>query len=140
VTVYVASSWRNERQIEVVAELRSAGHEVYDFRHPDGRPGLGAWPERCSVGQLVELLGEQRAVECLAYDLAALLAAWHVVVVLPAGRSTHAELGVALALGTPVCVLLPLAGKIAPELIYGETYLAETVADVVEWLAEVPVP
>ena len=30
--VYVASSWRNERQQEIVRALREAGHDVYD--HP----------------------------------------------------------------------------------------------------------
>jgi hypothetical protein len=39
--IYVASSWRCERQPRVVAALRAAGHQVYDFRHPDsgGPPG-----------------------------------------------------------------------------------------------------
>ena len=32
--VYVATSWRNERQPKVVIALREAGHEVYDFRSP----------------------------------------------------------------------------------------------------------
>lgn len=32
--IYVASSWRNERQPEVVEHLRSFGYEVYDFRNP----------------------------------------------------------------------------------------------------------
>ena len=32
--IYVASSWRNKYQPEVVAALRKAGHEVYDFRNP----------------------------------------------------------------------------------------------------------
>jgi len=30
--IYVASSWRNQFQQEVVQKLRSLGHEVYDFR------------------------------------------------------------------------------------------------------------
>ena len=30
--IYLASSWRNERQPELVRTLRQAGHEVYDFR------------------------------------------------------------------------------------------------------------
>ena len=34
--IYVASSWRNERQPDVVQALRNAGHDVYDFRHPHG--------------------------------------------------------------------------------------------------------
>ena len=32
--IYVASSWRNAQQPAVVARLREAGHEVYDFRNP----------------------------------------------------------------------------------------------------------
>ena len=31
--IYVASSWRDPYQPEVVAALREAGHEVYDFRN-----------------------------------------------------------------------------------------------------------
>ena len=31
--IYVASSWRNEFYPEVVAKLREAGHEVYDFHN-----------------------------------------------------------------------------------------------------------
>jgi len=36
-SIYVASSWRNTHQPSVVAALREAGHDVYDFRNP--RPG-----------------------------------------------------------------------------------------------------
>lgn len=32
--IYVASSWRNPYQPEVVAALRKTGYEVYDFRNP----------------------------------------------------------------------------------------------------------
>lgn len=32
--IYVASSWRNSIQAEIVAALRAEGHEVYDFRNP----------------------------------------------------------------------------------------------------------
>ena len=35
--IYVASSWRNTHQQAIVAALREAGHDVYDFRNP--RPG-----------------------------------------------------------------------------------------------------
>lgn len=37
--IYVASSWRNPYQPEVVAALRKAGHQVYDFRNPEDNPG-----------------------------------------------------------------------------------------------------
>ena len=39
--IYVASSWRNGYYPEVVAKLREAGHDVYDFRNPpSGDPGF----------------------------------------------------------------------------------------------------
>ena len=43
--IYVASSWRNPEQPEVVTALRSLSYEVYDFRNPgDGKSGFG-WRE-----------------------------------------------------------------------------------------------
>ena len=38
--IYVASSWRNQHQPQVVSFLREQGHEVYDFRHPAGKTGF----------------------------------------------------------------------------------------------------
>lgn len=32
--IYVASSWRNVFQQDVVGILRDLGHEVYDFKNP----------------------------------------------------------------------------------------------------------
>ena len=45
--IYVASSWRNKYQPEVVAALRKAGHEVYDFRNPKDNPGGFHWADVC---------------------------------------------------------------------------------------------
>lgn len=42
--VYVASSWRNPLQPAVVAALRAAGIDHYDFRNPDGRTGF-SWKD-----------------------------------------------------------------------------------------------
>ena len=39
--IYVASSWRNSYQQDVVSFLRSEGHEVYDFTHPNGDMSYG---------------------------------------------------------------------------------------------------
>jgi DNA (cytosine-5)-methyltransferase 1 len=43
--IYVASSWRNEQQPEVVKALRDAGHEVYDFRNPSETDKGFAWSD-----------------------------------------------------------------------------------------------
>lgn len=39
--IYVASSWKNEKQPYLVAYLRQLGHEVYDFRDPHRVGGEG---------------------------------------------------------------------------------------------------
>ena len=41
--IYIASSWRNGFQQQLVQELRKRGHKVYDFRHPNGRNDAPVW-------------------------------------------------------------------------------------------------
>ena len=43
--IYVASSWRNVRQPEVVQALRDMGHDVYDFRNPVAGDNGFHWSE-----------------------------------------------------------------------------------------------
>jgi hypothetical protein len=79
--LYVASSWRNARQPEVVARLREAGHEVYDFRNPaPGNTGFMKWADAF-------------------------------VLVHPSGRSAHLEAGWAAGAGKPVVCLLEQGGE-----------------------------
>lgn len=48
--IYIASSWRNGFQQQLVQELRKRGHKVYDFRHPYGRNDAPVW-ESVSITQ-----------------------------------------------------------------------------------------
>lgn len=41
--IYIVSSWRNEHYPEVVAKLRGAGHDVYDFRNPPSGDSCFKW-------------------------------------------------------------------------------------------------
>ncbi len=96
--IYVASSWRNTYQPDVVRVLREAGHSVYDFRNPPGGTGFQweavdpewqAWtPERYR-----ELLGHPVAEAGFKSDYDAMKWADTCVLVLPSGRSAHLEAG-----------------------------------------------
>jgi hypothetical protein len=44
--IYVASSWRNTFYHEVVARLREAGHDVYDFRNPQSGDPRFKWSSK----------------------------------------------------------------------------------------------
>jgi hypothetical protein len=110
--IYIASSWRNRYQPEVVEELRWHGFLVYDFRHPapgdDGfhwseiDPAWQSWtPERYR-----DALQHPLAQVGFAQDKLALQMADVTVLVLPCGRSAHLELGYAVGLGQRTAVLM----------------------------------
>lgn len=98
--IYVASSWRNEKQPEIVNLLRQNGHEVYDFRHPpNGVPGFAwseidpAW-EGWSARRYRELLTTHPiAARGFLNDLRGMQWADTCLLVLPCGRSAHLEAG-----------------------------------------------
>lgn len=131
--IYVASSWRNIDQPFVVAALRAAEHEVYDFKNP--RPGdhgfhwkdVGLAPTEknaCPPRRLRETLKHPRAIEGFASDFGAMRWADACVLVLPCGRSAHLEAGWMAGAGKPTIVLALETGSastIEPELMYGVT-------------------
>lgn len=130
--IYLASSWRNELQPTVLAALRAAGHEVYDFRNPDdswttGAPGDDsggfrwsdidpAW-ETWSPWAFSQALDTETAAKGFANDWDAMQLADVGVLLLPCGRSAHLEAG--FFAGHPdktLHILIPELPE--PELMY----------------------
>ena len=98
--IYVASSWRNEQQPNIVKLLRSANHEVYDFRNPTYGPTGFTWAEIdpnwkdwSALEYKNTLLTSPRAAQGYLSDLRAMEWADTCVLVLPCGRSAHLEAG-----------------------------------------------
>ena len=88
--IYIASKLENYLQVQALRDaLLAAGHSItYD------------WTLHGSVhGQ-----GEDRLREVAAAERNGVLQADLVIVLLPGGRGTHAELGMANALGKPVII------------------------------------
>lgn len=123
--IYVASSWRNPIQQDIVAALRSAGHEVYDFRNPapgnkgfawsDVNPNWLQWTPEQFVTDLYS--GHPSVVRGYGYDKAALDWCDTCVLVLPCGRSAHLEAGYAAGQGKLTLFYLH-PDKFEPELMY----------------------
>lgn len=141
--IYVASSWRNERQPEVVATLRDAGHEVYDFREPtpggrgfnwnevapEGFQKFGQAAQECPPEVYLEAMRHPVAREGFRLDMNALRWCDACILVLPCGRSAHLELGWAAGAGKITGVLLD--DPVTPELMYGMVgYLYTDLSDV----------
>ncbi|GGH36177.1 hypothetical protein SAMN05444007_108232 [Cribrihabitans marinus] len=98
--IYVASSWRNPYQPDIVALLRNNGHEVYDFRNPfHGRSGFSwsdldeRWESWTAEQYREALLTDPRAAAGFMSDLRAMQWADTCLLVLPCGRSAHLEAG-----------------------------------------------
>ena len=117
--VYVASSWRNKYQPDVVALLRENGHEVYDFRNPEAAfkwddidPGYESW----TTIQYMEALENPLAAAGFERDFSAMEWADAFVLVMPCGRSAHLEAGWAIGAGKPTFIYIPEESE--PELMY----------------------
>ena len=133
--IYLASSWRNEHQPRIVALLRDAGHEVYDFRHPQpvvGLPGsfeLGApvssgfsWREvdpawaSWTPEQYVAGLRHPRAQDGFLLDFNAMRWCDACVVLMPCGPSAALEAG--WCKGAKKRLIVHVAGMREPDLMY----------------------
>jgi len=141
--IYVASSWRNADQPAVVASLRAAGHQVYDFRHPapgdDGfhwseiDPDWQAWDPT----DFREALSHPIADHGFGNDWGAMQWADTGVLLLPSGRSAHLEAGYFVGAGKPLFILLP-PHNTEPELMYRmATRICLGLAELVEALTPV---
>lgn len=138
--IYVASSWRNDRQVDVVAVLRSRGHEVYDFKNPEpGNHGFG-W-KQLGLGDFREWTGQQ-CREALAHPIArhafatdsgALAWADCCVLLYPCGNDAHMEAGWAAGAGKLLVVVF--ADKADPGLmdLYADK-ICVSVDELVVWL------
>ena len=111
--IYVASSWRNPHQQNVVIRLRMDGHQVYDFRNPDhGRGGFQwsdidpDWQTWDAEAYRNKLLNSPVAAQGYLTDFRAMQWADTCVLVMPCGRSAHLELGFMAGANKRTIVLL----------------------------------
>jgi len=140
--IYLASSWRNEYQPNVLAALRAAGHEVYDFRNP--KPGnVGFSWKQCtkplpwSAVETINVLGGDVAQSALKLDFDAMKWADTVVMLQPCGRSAALELGWAIGAGKHTLVLMDDGQE--PELMIRlADHLAANLDELLTMVRELP--
>lgn len=118
--VYVASSWCNPFQQDVVRLLRKDGHEVYDLKDEDGfkwsewseiSPEWKLWDTNAYLAALVLPQVER----WFSRDMNALINCDVCVHVVPCGVSASLEAGWACGVGKRVYAYLPLMQE--PELM-----------------------
>lgn len=123
--IYVASSWRNTYQEEVVKRLeKEETFLVYDFKNPPNNSAFhwssidSNW-KSWSVSEFTNGLQHPLAWKGFEEDFIHLKDADAVVLVLPCGRSAHLGAGWAKGAGKRVVVYAPEPCE--PELMYKMT-------------------
>jgi hypothetical protein len=107
--IYVASSWRNKYQSEVVKVLREMGHEVYDFKDSEGFHWLEIDPkwQTWTPSEYLKGLDHVCAIRGFNRDMEALRNCEICVYVMPCGVSASLEMGWACGIGKRCFVYVP---------------------------------
>lgn len=147
--VYVASSWRNDRQPAVIEALFAAGIDSYDFKNPEGGTGF-SWKQVKTdtpsalvaakgsdweqVDEYLRMVNHPTAIAGFEADFAAMRRADTFVLVLPCGKSAHLELGWAVGAGKRTTILLE--DPCEPELMYRMVdFMTHSLDELVAWIA-----
>lgn len=107
--IYVASSWRNDHQPDVVRRLRADDHQVYDFKDSEGfhwsevDPAWKEWNPQEYLRGLLHSCAERG----FKRDMDALRGCDVCVYVMPCGPSASMEMGWAKGAGKKVIVYVP---------------------------------
>lgn len=132
--IYVASSWKNQRQLIVVHALRKAGFEVYNFRDHAGfywgeiDPDFESWDARATKAGLQHPLAEA----AFKVDMGNLQSSDACVMVTPCGVSASLELGWASGAGLHTAILMTSEGH--PEVMFKMAdHMATSLEELVEW-------
>lgn len=136
--IYVATSWRNTFQPEVVRLLREDGHEVYDFRGEEGF----SWREvdekwaTWTPSEYLAGLEHQCALRGFKRDMDALIRCDALVYVMPCGPSASMEMGYAVGAGKFVVVYIPALKE--PDLMVKMAHMvSDNFDDIQERLLEI---
>jgi hypothetical protein len=136
--IYLASSWKTTDRLDLLAAtLKYNGYEFYDFRADDERskgfhwsdlgphirPGAGSVAET-PASDFAAMLQHPMAVAAHKRDMDHLHRADCLILVLPSGKSAHAEYGMAVASGKHTIVWVE--ELVQPELLYAS-------ADSIAW-------
>lgn len=134
--IYVASSWRNKQQQELVRLLREDGHDVYDFRNQESAfswSQIASWWRNWTARDFIEALSHPLARRGYASDMRALTDCNLCILLLPCGRSAHLELGFASGRGTKTAILMDNGYE--PELTYlMADYICTTTDELRAWI------
>lgn len=122
--IYLASSWRNPYQMDVLNTLRLyLDVEIYDFKHPADDVSGFSWKEidngyeHWTTDEYIAILNHPISERGFNYDYDAMKNSDGCVLLLPCGRSAHIEAGYFVGANKPLWIFIP-DDRTEPELMY----------------------
>ena len=122
--IYVASSWKNKIQPEVVKELNAIGYDVYDFKAKNHifawsfyKEPYKKWSQGIFDPYYWTAMADSRVHSCYSRDMKALNDCDICVLLCPCGRSAHLEAGYAKGSGKKLYIVISKE-EFVPELMY----------------------
>ncbi len=116
---FIASPWKNKEQVEqLTAELEKMGHTAYSFME-SGSNLLTGKPIEVEMKEFSEALvnwkADDRIARIVESEVQAIKDADVVILLLPAGDSSHMEAGIGYGMGKRMVLIGPVE---KPEIIY----------------------
>lgn len=106
--IYLVGSLRNDRIPIIANKLRDDGHDVFDDWHGAGEHADDSWRdyEKTRGRNYQEAIKGKAATNICEFDRSNILASDTIILILPAGRSGHMEVGFAAGAGKKTHILL----------------------------------
>lgn len=135
--IYLIGSLKNPRVPEIAIELRTAGFEVFDEWYSAGPEADDWWQAHCTQRGMnyQQALESPHAETVFAFDLKWIHAADAVVLILPAGKSAHLELGYAEGIRKRTAILLDGEPARFDVMYKFVDFVAADLSELVEFLA-----
>lgn len=137
--IYLASSWKSERDVKLWAyTLRKKGHEVDAFCDESSGRFIFHFSEIGDPAELdaVNFLKNERTQKAFAEDKKWIDWADAVLLILPAGKSSHLEAGYAVGCGKKLIIWQDEFPKSEWDVMYGFAHLiTDNISEVLEFLA-----
>lgn len=112
-SIYLIGSLRNKNVPLLAEKLRAQGYEVFDDWYASGRRADDEWRsyEKHRKHTFKQALNDHFAGHVFEFDMAHLNRCDAAVLLLPAGRSGHLELGYVIGKGKPSIIVIPKEPK-----------------------------
>lgn len=140
--VYVASSAKNPSAAPLIHLLQRTGYQVLDWTTASEPEEWVKWArsteasEKWTTDQHIRFMGDPQMLDIARRDFGELQRAELGIIVLPAGRSAHLELGYLQGRGVRTAAYFAHAGIQPEPMLLGVEFYTNRLPELLRWIAD----